>query len=123
MPTIDTFTHFMPPRFLELFQQHAPDQGMFRRSMQLAPLCDLDARLRLMDPFPDYRQVISLGSPPIETFAGPDAAPELARVGNDGLAELVDRYPDRFAGVISMNGLRPHWIQRLGRWTHAPGSG
>ena len=101
MPTIDTFTHFMPSRFLELFQRHAPNQGMFRRSMQLAPLCDLDARLRLMDPFPDYRQVISLGSPPIETFAGPDAAPELARVGNDGLAELVDRHPDRFAGFLA----------------------
>ena len=27
------------------------------------------------------------------------------------------------ARVISMHGLRPHWIQRLGRWTHAPGSG
>jgi aminocarboxymuconate-semialdehyde decarboxylase len=74
---------------------------MFRRSMQLPPLCDLDARFRLMDPFPDYRQVISLGSPPIETFVGPDAAPELAQVGNDGLAELVDAHPDRFAGFLA----------------------
>jgi aminocarboxymuconate-semialdehyde decarboxylase len=54
-----------------------------------------------MDPFPDYRQVISLGSPPIETFVGPDAAPELAQVGNDGLAELVDEHPDRFAGFLA----------------------
>ena len=44
MPTIDVFTHFMPPRYLDAFQQHAPDQGMFRRSMQVKPLCDLDAR-------------------------------------------------------------------------------
>lgn len=101
MATIDTFTHFMPARFLDLFQRHAPNQGMFRRSMQLPPLCDLDARLRLMDPFPDYRQVISLGSPPIESFVGPDDAPELARVGNDGLAELVDSHPDRFAGFLA----------------------
>src|SRR5687767_15015370 len=27
MPTLDVFTHFMPPRFLQKFQQHAPDQG------------------------------------------------------------------------------------------------
>jgi predicted TIM-barrel fold metal-dependent hydrolase len=98
---IDVFTHFMPARFLDLFQQHAPDQGMFRRSMQVKPLCDLDARFRLMDQFQDYRQVISLGSPPIETFVGPDAAPALARAGNDGMAELVDRHPDRFAGFLA----------------------
>src|SRR5688500_5189749 len=98
---IDVFTHFMPARFLEMFQQHAPDQGMFRRSMQVKPLCDLDARFRLMDQFQDYRQVSSLGSPPIETFVGPDAAPDLARVGNDGMAELVDRHPDRFAGFLA----------------------
>jgi predicted TIM-barrel fold metal-dependent hydrolase len=101
MPTLDVFTHFMPPRFLQKFQQHAPDQGMFRRSMQVKPLCELDARFRLMDEFGDYRQVISLGSPPIETFAGPDLSPELARVANDGMAELVDGNPTRFAGFLT----------------------
>src|SRR6187402_1475120 len=89
MTTIDVFTHFMPPRFLEAFQASAPNQGMFRRSMQVKPLCELDARLRLMDAFRDYGQVLSLGSPPIEAFAGPDTSPELSRIGNDGLAELV----------------------------------
>jgi aminocarboxymuconate-semialdehyde decarboxylase len=97
---IDTFTHFMPPRFLQAFLEHAPDQGMFRRSMQVKPLCDLDARLKLMEPFKDYAQVISLGSPPIETFVGPNQAPELARIANDGMAELCDAHPDRFAGFL-----------------------
>lgn len=101
MPTVDVFTHFMPPRFLEGFQRSAPNQGMFRRSMQLKPLCDLETRLRVMDEFTDYTQVLSLGSPPIETFAGPDVSPALSRIGNDGLAELVDRHPDRFAGFLA----------------------
>jgi predicted TIM-barrel fold metal-dependent hydrolase len=69
--------------------------------MQVKPLCELDARFRLMDEFGDYRQVNTLGSPPIETFAGPDLAPELARVANDGMAELVDRHPTRFAGFLT----------------------
>ena len=99
--TIDVFTHFMPARFLQMFLEHAPDQGMFRRSMQLNTLCDLDARFRLMDEFQDYKQVISLGSPPIETFVGPDTAPDLARAGNDGMAELVEAHPDRFAGFLA----------------------
>jgi predicted TIM-barrel fold metal-dependent hydrolase len=101
MTTIDVFTHFMPPRFLQAFQAQAPDQGMFRRSLQVKTLCELDARFRLMDAFDDYGQVLSLGSPPIEAFAGPDAAPELARIGNDGLAELVNRHPDRFPGFLA----------------------
>ena len=101
MATIDVFTHFMLPRFLQGFQDLAPNQGMFRRSMQVAPLCDLDARLRLMDEFQDYTQMLSLGSPPIEAFVGPDQAPELSRIGNDGLAEIVNRHPDRFAGFLA----------------------
>ena len=97
MRMLDAFTHFMPPRYFQKFQDVAPDQGMFRRTAQVKPIWDLDARFRLMDEFGDYRQVISLGSPPIETFAGPDLAPELARIANDGMAELVARHPDRFA--------------------------
>ena len=101
MHTIDVFTHFMPPRFLQKFQAWAPDEGMFRRSMQVKPLFDIDARLRLMDEFGDYSQVLSLGSPPIETFCGPDRASELARIGNDGLAEIVSKHPHRFAGFLA----------------------
>jgi aminocarboxymuconate-semialdehyde decarboxylase len=101
MHTIDVFTHFMPPGFLQKFQAWAPDQGMFRRSMQVKSLCEIDARLRLMDEFDDYSQIISLGSPPIETFCGPDRAIELARIGNDGLAEIVSKHPNRFVGFLA----------------------
>jgi hypothetical protein len=54
-----------------------------------------------MDQFGDYRQVISMASPPLEAFGGPDVTPGLARVANDAMAELVIRYPDRFAGFIA----------------------
>jgi aminocarboxymuconate-semialdehyde decarboxylase len=67
---------------------------------------DLDARFRMMDEFGDYRQVISLASPPIESFAGPETSPLLARMANDGMADLVDRYPARFpafAAALPMN--------------------
>src|SRR5262249_7473780 len=46
-------------------------------------------------------QVISLASPPIESFAGPDASPDLAKIANDGMAELVARHPDRFRGFVA----------------------
>ena len=99
---IDVFNHILPPRFFAEFLQVAPglkDMGM--RSRNLPVMVDLDARFRMMDEFGDYRQVISLASPPIESFAGPDASPLLARMANDGMAELVDRYPARFPGFVA----------------------
>ena len=56
-------------------------------------MVDLEARFRMMDQFGEYRQVISLAPPPIESFAGPEVSPRLASIANDGMAELVDRHP------------------------------
>jgi aminocarboxymuconate-semialdehyde decarboxylase len=61
-----------------------------------------------MDQFEDYAQIICLPSPPLEIIAGPGISPELAEVGNDGMAEYVAKYPDRFPGFIAslpMNNL------------------
>jgi aminocarboxymuconate-semialdehyde decarboxylase len=63
-------------------------------------LTSLDARFRMMDQFPGYRQVISLAGPPPEHIA-PGATVELATVANDELAALVAKYPDRFAGAVA----------------------
>ena len=41
-----------------------------------------------------------------ETYAAPETAVHLARVANDGMAELVRRHPDRFvafAAALPMN--------------------
>src|SRR5262249_16924935 len=48
-----------------------------------------------------YAQVICLGMPAIDRLIGPDHSPEWARIGNDGLAELVAKYPDRFVGYAA----------------------
>src|SRR5690348_16338676 len=82
---------------------------MGKRVRNIPVLVDLPARFRMMDEFGEYRQVISLPSPPLEAFAGPEISPHLARIANDGMAELVDRYPGRFvafAGVLPMNNVR-----------------
>ncbi len=62
-------------------------------------LIGLDARFRVMDQFGDYRQILTLAVPPPEELG--DQAAELARAANDELAELVNRYPDRFAGFTA----------------------
>ncbi len=99
---IDVFNHVFPRRAFERSLQIAPDlEDMGKRVRSLPVLVDLEARFRMMDEFGDYRQILSLASPPLETFAPPEVSPELARIVNDEMAELVGRHPDRFAGFAA----------------------
>ena len=99
---IDVFNHIFPKRFFAKMLEVAPNHAdMGKRSREIPLLLDLDARFRLMDTFGDYRQILSLASPPIEAYAAPDVSPLLARLANDGMAELVERYPDRFPGFAA----------------------
>src|SRR5262245_13347124 len=99
---IDVFNHVFPQRFVAKMLEVVPTPAdMAKRSCDVPLLVDLDARFRLMDEFGDYRQILSLASPPIEAYAAPDVSPLLARLANDGMAELVERHPDRFPGFAA----------------------
>lgn len=74
---------------------------MQKRVRGIKALYDLDERFRLMEPHDDYVQVLSLPGPPIEAFGSPEDTPEVARIGNEGMAELVERHSDRFVGFIA----------------------
>ncbi len=99
---IDLFNHFFPKRFWEEFLNSSYGlKDMGKRVSNIPTIYDLDARFRSMDEFGEYTQLLSLASPPIEIFFGPKDSPRMARIGNDGMAELVAKYPDRFIGFIS----------------------
>jgi uncharacterized protein len=98
---VDIFTHFMPLPMMEAIASKSGRVGLSKKVKSMTELGDLDARLRAMDAFPDYRQVISLGSPPIETITTPEQARGLARASNDALAELVRRHPTRFPAFVA----------------------
>jgi len=55
----------------------------------------------MMDEFDGLQQVLSLANPPIELLGPPSLTPELAKIANDGLAELCRRHPDRFPAFIA----------------------
>lgn len=99
---LDIFNHIFPTTFYDKMIQVAPDhQDMGKRVRNIPALVDLEERFRVMDRFDDYAQVICLASPPLEALAGPDVTPELAKVANDGMAEYVAKYPDRFPGFVA----------------------
>ncbi len=97
---IDIFNHFMPAAYFALLRELAPDLPAATMFPRLRTLWDLDERLRLLDRFGDYRQVLSLANPPLELLP-PGQTPELARLANDGLAELCRRHPERFPAFIA----------------------
>ena len=101
MRYIDAFCHFFPDSLFRAMSQTAGGTTDVGKRMQgVRTIWDLDARLKMMEPFQDYTQVLSLGLPPLEAIAGPDKTPDLAKVANDGLAELCAKHPDRFAGYV-----------------------
>jgi aminocarboxymuconate-semialdehyde decarboxylase len=101
---IDAFNHFFPAKYFARMEKvGAGLKDMFGRTRAIASIHDLDARFRVMDMFADYAQILSLPAPPLETLSKgqPELAVELARIGNDGLAELTAKYPERFPAFIA----------------------
>jgi aminocarboxymuconate-semialdehyde decarboxylase len=99
---IDVFPHCLPQRYFERGIQASPAGATLQKRMTGIPvLVDVELRLRIMDRYDGYVQVLTLANPPIEVLAGPDRSPELARMANDGMAQIVDKRPDRFPGFVA----------------------
>lgn len=102
MKKIDMFNHIWPKAFYLRFKEVMPKMmDITRRSEMVPMMVDLDERFRVMDQFEGYCQILSLASPPLELAGSPAISTELARLGNDGMAELVNRHRDRFPGFIA----------------------
>jgi uncharacterized protein len=103
MQMIDVFAHIFPERyFAEMTNASASVGSLAERFRAIPPLFDLGARFHQMDGIGEgYKQVISLPNPPIEDMSQGAVATQLARAGNDAMAELVAKHRDRFPGFIA----------------------
>ena len=124
---LDIFPHIFPQSFFERMKGLAGDNpalaGSIMRWLHIPVLWDLDARLAMMRKFHGYQQVLTLSLPAIEYLAGPDESPALARLANDGMAEIVAEHPAEFPAFVAslpMNNVpaaleeMDHAIGRLG---------
>jgi predicted TIM-barrel fold metal-dependent hydrolase len=99
---IDVFPHILPRRYFDRMLAVAPPGMALQKRMSGIPvLVDLDERFRIMERYEGYRQVLTLANPPLEVVGGPAVTPDLARLANDGLAEIVERHPDRFPAFVA----------------------
>src|SRR5215475_10624077 len=99
---VDIYCHIAPEKFFQEMNRIAPRLGnVAARLRGVKKLFDLDERFREMDQFGDYRQIISLPNPPIEDLADGEVGLNLARIGNDAMAELCARHPQRFPTFVA----------------------
>jgi predicted TIM-barrel fold metal-dependent hydrolase len=100
---IDIYNHILPkPYFDKMVSLSDAGAYMQKRVTEIPMLYDVNARFEKINQFgEDYVQVISLNLPPIEAIVGPEDAPELARLANDSMAEVVAGNPDRFPGFVA----------------------
>ena len=98
---IDAFCHVLPRPYYDRLQRISSERAanLLKRTAPIRSLYDVDERLRVIDPFEDYVQIISLAAPPIEALG--DASADLARLANDAMAEMVRDRPDTFVGFVA----------------------
>ena len=107
---IDAWSHILPKPYLDRLDAitSGPGVGMLRRLAANHCLSDLEVRWRVMDRFPDYVQILTpVPSENLTVALGNSAlAQDLVPRANDAMAELVVKFPDRFAGFAAMLPMR-----------------
>lgn len=102
---IDAYNHILPAKYQAAIEKKVTDRDptlpSSNWSKTVPTLLDLEARFRIMDAFGEYLQVLTIASPPSYSLAPPAVAKELCQIANDELAELVHKYPDRFAAGVA----------------------
>jgi len=97
---IDIFTHIVPKKYRDKLYECVPNKYVFRIIDKL--LVDLDERFRIMDRFGDLAHVLTPAGPALEEVVDAKTSIDLAKLHNDELAILVQKYPDRFPGAVAM---------------------
>ena len=105
MKKIDIYTHIIPPQYKEALYQKA-DSRFFTENWDKVidgtpALTDLDNRLRILERYEGLSQVLTIASPALEEATNPQDAVYLAELGNNEMAELLIKYPDRFTAAVA----------------------
>ncbi len=112
---IDVQTHHMPDSYVKALAERSDYPRFVREEggwsalgtteavLPMGPaLLDLSLKLEEMDAHQIDLSLLSVNIPGPDLAPGPSDADELARIGNDGIAEAVSNHPDRFRGFANL---------------------
>ena len=102
MLNIDIFAHILPAKYKEAIDKEMGPGHYQMVHAAMATMFDLDYRFRIMDKFEGLMHVLSIAGPPLEDIVDSKKAVDLAKLANDEMAELVMKYPDRFAAAVAL---------------------
>ena len=100
---IDIWTHVLSQAYVaQLGAQGQRGPGAFLMAQRA--LHDIEFRLRVIDAYGDYRQILT-PIPAMHVFGAQSASGptlvEVVRRNNEQIAEIVAGHPDRFAGFVA----------------------
>ena len=93
----------MPEKYRKALYKYSDKFVTERKVQERRPaLTDMDLRMQIMEEHPDVQQVLSVTLPPLEEIVNSSKdAVELAKIGNDEMAEMVVKHPDKFVAAIA----------------------
>ena len=95
---VDAYTHFIPEKFFKkIVESGHADIG--KRVREIPCIHDLDVRLKVVDQFKDYAQILSYPMPPVELLAKGEQINEYCKLINDGFAEICAKHSEPFPGL------------------------
>jgi len=102
---LDIFPHIFPLAYFERMKKIAEGNpslaAQLKRWMHIPVLWDLERRMKMMKRFPGYKQILTLSMPAVEFLGTPEETPELARLANDGMFEIVQEHGDLFPAFVA----------------------
>jgi predicted TIM-barrel fold metal-dependent hydrolase len=102
---LDIFPHIFPEAYFERMKRIAEGNpglaAALKRWMNIPVLWNLDQRIRMMKRWPGYQQVLTLSMPAIEFLGNENETPQLARLANDGMHEIVQKHGDLFPCFVA----------------------
>ena len=98
---LDIFNHVMPQVVVDHIREMGPGAaGMAKRLTSIRVLYDMEERVRMMDRWPGYEQVLTIAGP-IELMAKKSDAPAIARLANAELKKICESRPDKFPAWVA----------------------
>jgi len=101
---VDIFSHMIPKKYKEaLIKKAKVSTSNLESWVELNPaLSEIDVRRRRIDRYGDMLEVLVPAIAPLEVFASPGDALDLAKINNDEMSELVAKYPDIFMAGVAL---------------------
>ena len=105
---IDIYAHLMTQKTVDAFNKRVGNLEIMGMRPDLHTdgglnigEFDVHKRIEIINEYPDLVQVLIPTGQPIESYASPDDTAYIAQLYNDELAEVVNKYPDKFVAAVA----------------------